>query len=389
MPEATAVFQEIANKIVHLTKRVDRLYERRVPSKFKGQKTGSDFTTDDLEHHGDYGIRTDTAEVQFNIDGAIYDFASSSATGTYVPSPHALSSSHHSGTLADAQGPQFLKHDGTRAMTGNLNMGNQNITYVGTVDGIDVSAHDHGGSGGAQVDHGSLSGLGDDDHPNYIATTGGKTITGQLTFNYTQRMQGTNKLEFYDADLYIHASADGVVEIAANGNITLFAPKVVITGWLEFDDNGAIQASNGDLNLTAVGGDILTTGDVKHSGDVYMGHGLTVGSTVIAPSDQSVYIVDNCSALSFTDRTPFFDGDALAAVRGIRGTPSGEIDHKSLPEFAARKLKHTKRERVGPRMVEREVEEDGRDIGAMVSVLTVAVQQLLDRVEALEAQLNS
>jgi hypothetical protein len=36
---------------------------------------------------------------------------------------------------------QYLKADGTRAMTGALNMGSQAITNVGLVDGVDVSAH--------------------------------------------------------------------------------------------------------------------------------------------------------------------------------------------------------------------------------------------------------
>ena len=388
MADLNAVLQEITNEIASLSKRFDKLKDRRHNTKFKGQKTGKDFTTSDLPHHGDYGIRVDTGEVQFNVDGSIYNFASSSAYGTYVPSPHTLSSSHHSGTLADSQAPQFVKLDGTRAFTGNLNMGNNNITYVGTVDGIDVSAHDHGSGGGTQIDHGTLSGLSNDDHPNYIGTSGGKTVTGQIIFAYAQRMQGTNKIEFYDADLYIHASEDGKVEIAANGEIILFGPKVTVTGNIEFDDYGTVQASNGNLALVSVGGDITTTGDVKNNGDVYVAHGLTVGNITTAPNDASVYVVDNVSALSFTDRTPAFDGDALEELRGVGAKANGEIDHDTLPSFARKTMLYTRTRRVGPRLITEEIVEEGRDIGAMVSVLTVAVQQLLDRVEALETQLN-
>jgi hypothetical protein len=41
---------------------------------------------------------------------------------------------------ADAH-PQLLNRDGSKAMSGNLNMGGQNITNVGQVDGVDVSNH--------------------------------------------------------------------------------------------------------------------------------------------------------------------------------------------------------------------------------------------------------
>ena len=54
-----------------------------------------------------------------------------------VPTDHGVL-----GGLADPLDHAWaLLIDGTRAMTGNLNMGSNNITSVGTVDGVDVSAH--------------------------------------------------------------------------------------------------------------------------------------------------------------------------------------------------------------------------------------------------------
>lgn len=53
-----------------------------------------------------------------------------------APSPHGLNSTHHTGTLADSQGPQFLLLDGSRALTGNLSV-NPGIT----LDGVDLSVH--------------------------------------------------------------------------------------------------------------------------------------------------------------------------------------------------------------------------------------------------------
>lgn len=43
--------------------------------------------------------------------------------------------------LTDDDHPQYLLVNGSRPMTGPLDMGGQNITNVGTVDGVDVSGH--------------------------------------------------------------------------------------------------------------------------------------------------------------------------------------------------------------------------------------------------------
>jgi len=103
--------------------------------------------------------------------------------------------------------------------------------------------------------------------------------------------------------------------------------------------------------------------------------GVNIGGTA-AVDDNDLYVTDNCSALTFTDRTPHYSGDALAEIRGVRGNGKGRIDHASLPAFA-RKAIHVKRNG-------EDVSEEGRDLGAMVSILTTAVQQLLERVEAIE-----
>ncbi len=85
-----------------------------------------------------------------------------------------------------------------------------------------------------------------------------------------------------------------------------------------------------------------------------------------------VYIENTCSASAFIDRTPFFSGDALSAIKNIRGR-NGQIDHYTLPDFA----RTTIAQKSG------EVKE-GRDLGAMVSIMTTAIQQLLLKIEKLE-----
>ena len=87
------------------------------------------------------------------------------------------------------------------------------------------------------------------------------------------------------------------------------------------------------------------------------------------------------SADSFTDRTPEYRGDAISDIKRIKGN-KGKIDHKTLPEFARKTVfNHNADLNTGKLEI---TEEDGRDIGAMVSVLTVAVQQIADRLEKLE-----
>lgn len=101
---------------------------------------------------------------------------------------HDLAGKLHTGTIGDSQAPQFLKADGSRMLIGNLG-----VADGVQVDGVDVSAHKsetdvhtaataaagHTGgvgghthqdaAGGGKLDHGAaLSGLGDDDHPQYI-----------------------------------------------------------------------------------------------------------------------------------------------------------------------------------------------------------------------------
>jgi len=66
---------------------------------------------------------------------------------------------------------------------------------------------------------------------------------------------------------------------------------------------------------------------------------------------------------------PYYTGDALTEIRKIKAKPDGRLDFDTMPAFA--------------------VSKDGcRDIGAMVSILTVAIQQLLERLEILEKEIK-
>ena len=109
-----------------------------------------------------------------------------------------------------------------------------------------------------------------------------------------------------------------------------------------------------------------------------------------------VWIAGDCSAQTFTDRCKFPTGiDALAAIRPIKGDGKGGLDHASLPDCVRvraptdifeeqdvldEKTGKPKLDETGQKITERikvgEEIEEGRDLGAMVSVLTKAVQEL-------------
>src|SRR3990167_2092873 len=79
--------------------------------------------------------------------------------------------------LSNDDHTQYLLVDGSRNLTGNLT-----VSAGVTIDGIDVGAHVHsGGSLGLTVDHGALTGLADDDHSQYArlaGRAGGQTLKG-------------------------------------------------------------------------------------------------------------------------------------------------------------------------------------------------------------------
>jgi hypothetical protein len=134
------------------------------------------------------------------------------------------------------------------------------------------------------------------------------------------------------------------------------------TGAVEFKSTGSggrdwywATSSTGNTPVGTVAGDLYiydVTGSALHS--YYRTGG-------------SAWFANNVSALSFTDRTPGYEGDALSELKKVK-TVKGEIDHTTLPAFARKQVDG----------------EDGRDLGAMISMLTVAVQQLSDRLDKLE-----
>lgn len=76
--------------------------------------------------------------------------------------------------------------------------------------------------------------------------------------------------------------------------------------------------------------DVTRMGFIQfYGGDVYLGDG---SNYAMHTDGTGIYVYENCSAHSYTDRTPYFDGDALSELLQIRGK-DGEIDHGTMPKF--------------------------------------------------------
>jgi len=135
-------------------------------------------------------------------------------------------------------------------------------------------------------------------------------------------------------------------------------------------------------NNVTVGGNV-GIGTVSPSAKLSVVGGVYVGGD-INPGDNNIYVVNDCSARTFTDRTPFYAGNALAEIKKIKGK-NGKIDHSTLPEFARSRIKLKHKDPNDPNTIIESVEE-GRNLGSMVSILTIAVQQLTERIEVLESK---
>lgn len=81
----------------------------------------------------------------------------------------------------------YLLKDGTRSMTGALNMNSHQINNVtdptSAQDAVTVAYYNAHLPAAGITDHGALTGLGDDDHPQYGALAQNETVTGAWTFN--------------------------------------------------------------------------------------------------------------------------------------------------------------------------------------------------------------
>lgn len=233
---------------------------------------------DHVHAHGDQlgGTLHDVATTD---DNGFMSAADKTKLDLYPANPSLLTLDHGTLTgLTDDDHTQYLLVSGVRAMTGALDMGAQAITNVGNVDGVDVSTHGsrHAAAGadplqlaassrilgrttagagaveeltGAQVatlinaslDHGTLTGLGDDDHTQYLLASGARSVAGHLLPDAT----GTRNLgapTFQWSTVYADAlNAD--LDLTFNG-----ASSTIFLGLSGSAGNAQVRFNKGDGN---------------------------------------------------------------------------------------------------------------------------------------------
>ncbi len=214
-------------------------------------------------------------------------------------------------------------------------------------------------AGGALADYAKLAGI-----------TGGQALCGGSGASENLTLQSTAHATkgkiLFGASAYDEVNNRLGIGVAAPAN----ALDIVANGKIFFSDNGEIRSKDANHRLVFDRENNIL--DLIEFGSIYLSPGATSGertSEIYFSGGGNLYLAGNCSALSFTDRTPAFIGDALAEIRKIPLGITDEIDHASLPEFA------------------RTEDGEGRNIGNMVSLLTAATRQLIKRIEDLEKEL--
>jgi hypothetical protein len=210
-----------------------------------------------------------------------------------------------------------------------------------------------------------------------LSLIGGLTVTGHLTLEgvTSTGATGTGKLVFDTGPTFTTATAASFTASYGTTAGNFLTATGGVNGEVAFGLTNTSTGSSAQAKYkwtvgTAGWQQIINgSGAAGATADSMWIYSDTLSGAVVKYSAAGdSYFYGNVSALSFTDRTPFYEGDALAEIMAIKGK-DGEIDHKSLPEFVQTKD---------------EDGEDGRDLGAMISVLTVAMQQLSEKVAALE-----
>lgn len=265
---------------------------------------------------------------------------------------------------------------GTVSGTPKFSIGNGTTKYM-TWDGTDLSIR------------GTLNA---DDI--VAGTITGRTVKAVGTAGVDVWMNSSNgRLEFYYGNNikgYLETNATGDLIIDADNSVYLRADGAGDYIYLNsgadiyLTSNNLIMAQAGNWQINECDSFIVNFNDDNSGAGVYFNE--DGGLAMSIDSGKNVWMADNCSAQSFTDRTPYYDGEsAIRDIKKIRGERDLEgkmgVDHSSLPEFIRKRVTHKNKKGVT-------FTQDERDLGNTISLLLEAVKELDTRLDDLELKAN-
>ncbi len=194
---------------------------------------------------------------------------------------------------------QLLIGNGTGYTLSTLTAGT-GISISNSAGGIEISANPGG------IDHGSLSGLSDDDHTQYAllagrgagqTLSGGTAANGNLTLSTTSH---TTKGNYILADL----TSNGVLK-TSSGNGTLTVGSVVLTS----EVSGILPVANGGTGVSTITGMLKGNGTSSFTGVTNTAGNVTFWSDANTISGSSDFTWDdNGKILSLSSGTINVDG---------------------------------------------------------------------------------
>jgi hypothetical protein len=192
--------------------------------------------------------------------------------GPFAPSPHPLSSGHHSGELANAQAPQFLLRDGSRSLTGNLA-----IEPGILIGGVNLPAH----VGDENAHHNRVHGLDGADHTGTLSWAKVNKSGSRLDDLATRPHSHLTNIGANDHHNRLH-------NIASTSDHTATGSAWQVVGLTATNTIGLLDSASNPganerlLRSTAAGGLTLEGLTVRGNVDVINGGDLTVGTLLQA-----------------------------------------------------------------------------------------------------------
>ncbi|HLA29325.1 MAG TPA: hypothetical protein VJZ49_15670 [Syntrophales bacterium] len=134
-------------------------------------------------------------------------------------------------------------------------------------------------------------------------------------------------------DTYISAAGAGGMHFATNSNLGVTGTSVPTNVTMSILNTGNVGIGTTDLDGTPAAGQVTIKGTTNDGAtQVQVWRDSDEANVANLNTNGDFYSAGDVSALTFTDRTPVFDGDAISAINAIKSI-DGELDHNSLHPF--------------------------------------------------------